>query len=561
MSRRLLKFTSSEEEILATKGYKIRDQIGQGSYASVYLGRYISNRYNQPQVACKVIDINYASKDFVQTFLPRELSILMKVKHPHIIQVFSILQRKTKYYIFQRYAENGDMLEYVLRSGVVPEEQARIWQRQITLAVQYLHELNIAHRDLKCENILLTKNFNVKVADFGFARHIVYIDGKMQLSNTYCGSLSYAAPEVIRGKPYNMKMADIWSLGVILFVMINQAMPFEDSSPKRLYSRQMSRKWRFRSKINSTISQQLKNVIRNLLEPNLKARWTLAKVINSDWIAMDSRLTKLDPNEEMCLEMAKKETVPPMLSRATLSTQSTARIRRRNSLITKKSSKPNIHTDKQSKPNMIKVAAEAAAAKETTVNVIKDLNNSDIHYHSTQIHLVSDKDSDTTSLKQYDANTTSLKYNDADTTSLKQNDADTTSLKQNDADTTSLKQNDADTNSLKQNDLCLNKYSNGVASSTSTLTNKELDKISTETLEDDVTYDMSRISRTIDDKSPNLSSSSVDVNATNNEDQRIMINFSNDQESHHLIEEPLPQVHHDEHRDAEGFQGFTPDNH
>nr|CAD7571582.1 unnamed protein product [Timema californicum] len=431
----------------------------------------------------------------------------MKVKHPHIIQVFSILQRKTKYYIFQRYAESGDMLEYVLRSGVVPEQQARIWQRQITLAVQYLHELNIAHRDLKCENILLTKNFNVKVADFGFARYIVYIDGKMQLSNTYCGSLSYAAPEVIRGKPYNMKMADIWSLGIILFVMINQAMPFEDSSPKRLYSHQMSRKWRFRSKINSTISQQLKNVIRNLLEPNLKARWTLDKVIHSDWIAMDPRLTKLDPMEEMCLEMAKKETVPPLLARATLSTQSTARIRRRNSLITKKSSKPNVHTDKQSKPNMIKVAAEAAAAKETTVNVIKDLNNSDIHYHSTQIHLVSDKGSNTTNLKQNDADTTSLKPNDADTTSLKQNDADTTNLKQNDADTTNLKpndadttnlkQNDADTTNLKQNDLCLNKYANGVASSISTLTNKELDKISTETLEDDVTYDMSRISRTI----------------------------------------------------------------
>ncbi|KAJ4444509.1 hypothetical protein ANN_06302 [Periplaneta americana] len=215
-----LKQTPSEEAILAARGYKLTKKLGEGSYAKVYLADYNVEKDNSShhcQLACKIIDSQKAPKDFVRRFLPRELDILVKLNHPHIVHVHSIFQRRYKHFIFMRYAENGDLLDFILKNGAIAENQARVWLRQLALAVQYLHEMEIAHRDLKCENVLITSNFNVKLADFGFARFVIDARGKRCLSDTYCGSLSYAAPEILRGIPYNPRISDIWSLGITYY--------------------------------------------------------------------------------------------------------------------------------------------------------------------------------------------------------------------------------------------------------------------------------------------------------------------------------------------------------
>ncbi|XP_064074414.1 uncharacterized protein LOC113397519 [Vanessa tameamea] len=303
-----LKTTVSEENTLSAKGYKLLKFVGEGAYAKVYLTEYIGKEENSKiTLACKIIETLKAPKDFVVKFLPREIDVLIRLNHPHLIHIHSIFQRKTKYYIFMRYSENGDLLGYILKNGCVSENQSRVWLRQLALGLQYLHELEVSHRDIKCENVLLTANFNVKLSDFGFSRFCVDEEDQPILSETYCGSMSYAAPEILRGKPYLPKPTDLWSLGVVLFVMLNKSMPFDDTRMRKLYEQQMGKKYRFRSRVASVLSLECKAVVKHLLEPDPGLRHSANQILNSDWIAMDSRLTSLNAVEAAALQRAREE--------------------------------------------------------------------------------------------------------------------------------------------------------------------------------------------------------------------------------------------------------------
>ncbi|KAF5297339.1 hypothetical protein FQA39_LY12178 [Lamprigera yunnana] len=311
-----LTHTPSEQHTLNSRGYKLLRKLGEGSYAKVYLAEFTMSdsvhmgerpsKYST-QLACKIIDTTKAPSDFVKKFLPRELEILVKLNHPHIIHVHSIFQRKAKYFIFMRFAEHGDLLEFILKKGSVSEAQARVWVRQLALALQYLHNMEIAHRDLKCENALITNNYNVKLADFGFARFTVDRLGKRVPSETYCGSLSYAAPEILRGISYHPKISDLWSLGVIVYIMLNKAMPFDDTNIKKLYEQQSNKRWHFRPKVVDLVSEQLKKLTAHLLEPDTSKRWKVEQVLSSDWLAMDPRLMKLIAAEQTTIQQAQEE--------------------------------------------------------------------------------------------------------------------------------------------------------------------------------------------------------------------------------------------------------------
>lgn len=127
----IIKTSPSEETTLHNRGYKLTKKLGEGSYAKVYLGEFKTDSESDKkyQLACKIVDTTKAPKDFVKKFLPRELEILIKLNHPHVVHVHSIFQRRAKYYIFMRFAENGDLLEFVLKNGSVAENQARVWLR------------------------------------------------------------------------------------------------------------------------------------------------------------------------------------------------------------------------------------------------------------------------------------------------------------------------------------------------------------------------------------------------------------------------------------------------
>jgi len=283
--------TPSEIIALEKKGYILSKKIGQGSYATVHLADYTEGT-RRVKLACKVFDKERAPKDFLDKFFPRELEILTKIDNAHLIQVHSILQRGLRVFIFMRYAENGDMLEFIRTQGMVPERQAKIWFRQLVHGVQYLHSKDLAHRDLKCENILLSRHWNIKIADFGFARSCVNEDGRRVMSHTYCGSAAYAAPEVVSGTPYNPKISDVWSMGIILFIMVNATMPFDDSNLKKLLRDQMARKINFRTKLKDMLSANFIYLIRALLEPDVNRRVTLDRLATNEWV-------RREPNESI----------------------------------------------------------------------------------------------------------------------------------------------------------------------------------------------------------------------------------------------------------------------
>ncbi|KAL1122540.1 hypothetical protein AAG570_002870 [Ranatra chinensis] len=238
--------------------------------------------------ACKVVDTTKAKREYVKKFLPREMEIVSRIKHPNIIHVQSAFIRGTKYFTIMRYAERGDLLIYLRHRGRVPEGRCRLWAFQLGLALEYLHRQGIAHRDIKCENVLVTEKRNAKLGDFGFARKV----DRPDVSLTFCGSVAYTAPEVLTGRPYNGRVSDMWSLGVILFVITYNRLPFGLESAKKMAAVIRDTSVRHLLESNAPGAQpsaDLKETILRLMEKDTIARWTATRLVESKWIRTDPR--------------------------------------------------------------------------------------------------------------------------------------------------------------------------------------------------------------------------------------------------------------------------------
>lgn len=174
---------------LEAYGYRFGSTIGQGSFSKVVKATYqSSDKKKTYNLACKIIDKSAASQDYLDKFYPRELQILCQIRHPNIVTIQGIVRHQEKTFIFML-QESTDLFAYLKKKAVPLEEpQASLWFFQLCRGIRYLHSLNYAHRDLKCENILISGNMNIKIGDFGFARCCVDECNEKVLSSTYCGS-------------------------------------------------------------------------------------------------------------------------------------------------------------------------------------------------------------------------------------------------------------------------------------------------------------------------------------------------------------------------------------
>ncbi|XP_055976682.1 testis-specific serine/threonine-protein kinase 1 [Sorex fumeus] len=267
--------------VLKRRGYIVGINLGEGSYAKVKSAYSERLKIN---VAIKIIDRKKAPADFLEKFLPREIEILAMLNHSSIIKTYEIFETSDgKVYIVMELGVQGDLLEFIKTRGALHEDDARKKFHQLSSAIKYCHDLDVVHRDLKCENLLLDKDFNIKLSDFGFSKRCLRDDsGRLTLSKTFCGSAAYAAPEVLQGIPYQPKVYDIWSLGVILYIMVCGSMPYDDSNIKKMLRIQKEHRVNFpRSK---HLTGECKDLIYRMLQPDVNRRLQIDEILSHCWV-------------------------------------------------------------------------------------------------------------------------------------------------------------------------------------------------------------------------------------------------------------------------------------
>ncbi|XP_046981436.1 serine/threonine-protein kinase SIK1-like [Schistocerca americana] len=275
--------------------YDIERTIGKGNFAVVKLARH---RITKTEVAIKIIDKSQLDAANLRKVY-REVDIMKTLDHPHIINLYQVMETKNMIYIVSEYASQGEIFDYIARFGRMSESAARRKFWQILSAVEYCHNKRVVHRDLKAENLLLDANMNIKIADFGFSNY--FTPG--ETLSTWCGSPPYAAPEVFEGKRYVGPEIDIWSLGVVLYVLVCGALPFDGSSLQSLRDRVLSGRFR----IPYFMSSDCESLIRKMLVLDPCRRYTVEQIKRHRWMSAEApRLlpsgaggTSSEPNEQI----------------------------------------------------------------------------------------------------------------------------------------------------------------------------------------------------------------------------------------------------------------------
>jgi serine kinase len=265
-------------DFLLLSGYRLGSTIGEGTYSKVRIAERTSNG---EILAIKMIDKRHARKDYIEKFLPRELEIATLVKHPNVICSYEVLHHGESVYIMMDYAAKGDLLQLIQTCGYLSEKDGKRMFREMVEALNYLHNLGITHRDLKCENILIMCDDRVAISDFGFSR---LYPNDVIMCTTHCGSRAYASPELLSGSPYDPRTNDVWSLGVVLFVMICGTMPFDDSNLNTMRKKQISERISIPDTAKNRISSECVEIITNILDPNIESRPGVSDILNSRWL-------------------------------------------------------------------------------------------------------------------------------------------------------------------------------------------------------------------------------------------------------------------------------------
>ena len=272
----------SEKDYLSINNYELKQDIGEGNFGKVKLGIF---KKTGEQFAIKIINKDKI-KQKMNNILFKENEIITKFNHINIVYVFQIIEEEKNIYIIMEYCNQGELFDYIVAHQKLEEDEASIFFYQLINGVDYIHKKGVAHRDLKPENLLLTVDKILKIIDFGLSHEY----DENSLLKTKCGSPSYAAPEIIKGKLYDGFKTDIWCCGIILYAMLCGYLPFEGENNREL----------FRSILQCNpeyppfLSKTSKKLIQSLLRINPNERLTIEEIKQNDFYLKGKELCKID---------------------------------------------------------------------------------------------------------------------------------------------------------------------------------------------------------------------------------------------------------------------------
>ncbi|KAI8049145.1 kinase-like domain-containing protein [Gilbertella persicaria] len=259
--------------------YWLGKTLGRGSSGRVKVGIH---KVTGEKVAIKIISKSHlAANASVEKAVKREIAVMKLISHPNIMSLLDVvdLSDSPNLYLVLEYVQGGELFEYLVSQGRLSEAEARKYFQQIIIGLDYCHRHLICHRDLKPENLLLDREKNIKIADFGMAS----LQPTGSLLETSCGSPHYASPEIVNGIPYDGSASDIWSCGIILYALLSGYLPFDDDNIRQLLNKVKVGKY----KIPDHISDEARDLITKILVINPSKRLTMKQVQSHPWFIID----------------------------------------------------------------------------------------------------------------------------------------------------------------------------------------------------------------------------------------------------------------------------------
>ncbi|WOL00258.1 CBL-interacting protein kinase 1-like isoform X1 [Canna indica] len=268
--------------------YELGKTLGMGNFGKVKYARHVETG---EAFAVKILDLKRIKSLKMEHQIMREISTLKLLKHPNIVRLHEVSASKTKIYMVLEYVNGGELFDKIVLKGKLSEKEGRNFFQQLIDAISYCHDKGIYHRDLKPENVLVDAKGNIKISDFGLSALPQHL-GNDGLLHTTCGSPSYMAPEILLNRGYDGARTDIWSCGVILYVILTGRLPFDDRNLAVLYHKI----FRGDTKIPNSLSPAAQHILRRLLDPCPLTRINVAGIKADEWFKQG--YTPVSPNND-----------------------------------------------------------------------------------------------------------------------------------------------------------------------------------------------------------------------------------------------------------------------
>ncbi|CAL9126640.1 unnamed protein product [Musa textilis] len=259
--------------------YVLGRTLGEGNFGKVKYAKHVETGQ---AFAVKILDRSRVQSLNFSDQIKREIGTLKLLKHPSVVRLHEVSASKTKIYMVLEYVNGGELFDKIALKGRLSEREGRKLFQQLIDAVSYCHDKGVYHRDLKPENVLVDEKGNVKVSDFGLSALPQHV-GNDGLLHTTCGSPNYVAPEVLKNRGYDGARSDIWSCGVILYVILSGSLPFDDRNLAVL----CQKIFRGNTKIPRWLSPDAQDLLRRMLDPNPITRMDAAGIKAHDWFKQD----------------------------------------------------------------------------------------------------------------------------------------------------------------------------------------------------------------------------------------------------------------------------------